>query len=174
MTRFIKNLYFASFLLCVVFSTTNCSTNSVSGSANLPNGLVGLKLEMSKEDARKQLLEIGEFISDAKKNQQLWRLKNDSHFSQIAVGFDKENKIRFITAFVEKDKASEQIRFDEVGDLKNAKAEILPPHYRYTWNVSAEDAVPAYFVSIYGDNPEIVTMYSIGKTSSTNEEEEDD
>ena len=107
---------------------------------------------MSKADAQQRLEEIATFESEGRKVGQLWRLKNDPHFSSVAVDYDKENRVRFVTAFVEKTTAKEKIKFTEVGDLTKAGAEIVEPHYRYIWEVPAE-----------GDNPEFVETYSLAK-----------
>ncbi|MBA2737631.1 MAG: hypothetical protein H0U50_12695 [Pyrinomonadaceae bacterium] len=133
---------------------------------------------MSKADAQRRLEEIAAFESGDRKVGDLWKLKNDPHFSSIAVGYDKENRVRFITAFVEKTTAKEKIKFTDVGDLTEAKAEIVEPHHRYIWEVPASDGKPAHFVNVYGDNPESVTIYSLSKIVKPGEvketEEEDE
>lgn len=118
---------------------------------------------MNKEDAEKHLEEIAVFERDERKRQQVWKLKSDSHFNFIAVGYDENDKIRYATAFADKKTAKEKIRFSEVGDLLKAKQEIVEPHYRYIWEVPANGERPAYFVNIYGDNAEFVTTYTLSK-----------
>lgn len=148
-----------SVLLILSIIASACSANKTTG---LPKDLLGLSIGMSKEQAQRRLEEIATFESEARKVGQLWRLKNDPHFSSVAVDYDKENRIRFVTAFVEKT-AKEKIRFTDVGDLTKARAEIIEPHYRYIWEVPGTDDKPAYFVNVYGDNPEFVTTYSLAK-----------
>jgi len=130
---------------------------------DLPKDILGVSVGLSKADAQQRLEEIATFESAGRKVGQFWKLKNDPHFSSVAVDYDKENRIRFITAFVEKTTAKEKIRFTEVGDLAKAKAEIVEPHYRYIWEVPAEGDNPAYIVNVYGDNPEFVDTYSLAK-----------
>jgi hypothetical protein len=129
--------------------------------ADLPKDLRGIYIGMKQEDALRRLEEIAVFESKTRKAGHLWKLKDDSRFSHLAIDFNKENKIRFVTAFVDPATAKERIRFADVGDLTTARAEISEPHYRYIWEVPAEGDEPACVVNIYGDNPEFVTTYSL-------------
>ena len=74
----------------------------------------------------------------ARSNQRQVQAIADEIFSSIAVAYDKEDQVRFITAFVQKAAVKEKTRFAEVGDLTKAKAEITEPHYRYIWEVPAQ------------------------------------
>ncbi|MGI8788879.1 MAG: hypothetical protein ACR2HG_14145 [Pyrinomonadaceae bacterium] len=140
-----------------------CANKATNSAVVLPKDILGLSVGMSKADADRRLREIADFERDEEKNQQLWRLKNDAHFSEMAVGYDKENRVRYITMFVDAATAKERIRFSDVGDTSRAKQEIMPPHYRYIWEVPASDGNPAYFVNIYGDNPDSVTIYTLNR-----------
>ncbi len=157
-------------LLLLVFVTTQCSNPA----PNLPKDVLGISVGMSKDDAQKRLTEIAEFERNEEKNQQVWKLKNDSHFSELAVGYNKENQVRYITLFVDQAMAKERIRFADVADLSKARSEIVKPHYRYIWEVPASDGKPAYQVNIYGDNQEFVTIYSLSKSIAPDEVKEED
>jgi len=74
---------------------------------NLPKDILGISVGMNKADAQRRLEEIATFESEGRKVGQLWRLKNDPHFSSVAVDYDKENRVRFVTAFVEKTTAKD-------------------------------------------------------------------
>jgi len=139
---------------------------------DLPKDILGMSIGMNKADAQPRLQEIATLESEGRKVGQLWKLKNDPHFSSLAVAYDKENRVRFITAFVEKTVAKEKIKFAEVGDLTKAKAEIVEPHYRYIWEVPAESDQVAYVVNVYGDNPEFLQTYSLSKTNQSDKVEE--
>ena len=162
---------FLLFLLLITLQCGNEKTDITDSEISLPNDILGVSLGMKKEDAEKRLREIADFLNDGEKRQQIWQLKDTSRFKQIAVGYDKEDQIRFVTAFADPKTAKEKIRFSEVGDLSKAKAEILPPHYRYTWQVGVnENGRAEKFMTVYGDNPDFATMYSIGKVSEEEEE----
>jgi hypothetical protein len=151
--RALASLVFAVLLLNI----TNCARKP----ADLPRDLLGIHIGMNQEDAQKHLEEIAVFESKTRKTGHLWKLKNNSRFSHLAIDYNKENKIRFVTAFVDAATAKERLRFAEAGDLTTARAEISEPHYRYIWEIPAEGDKPACVVNIYGDNPEFVTTYSL-------------
>jgi hypothetical protein len=151
-----KKLVFLVFSV-LLLSMTQCTRKT----ADLPRDLLGIYIGMHQEDAQKRLEEIAVFESKARKAGHLWKLKNDPRFSHLAIDYNKENKIRFVTAFADPATAKERIRFAEVGDLTAARAEISEPHYRYIWEVPAEGDKPPSVVNIYGDNPEFVTTYSL-------------
>lgn len=151
-----------SVLFVLLLAMVNCaSKNSAANSVELPKDVVGIKLGMSKEEAEKRLKEIGQFQADAEKRQQIWTLRDDPNFSSVAIGYNKEGKIRYITAFSEKDKVKEPLRFKDVGDISKAKEEITEPHRRYTWKIDASENYPEYIVTIYGADPEFLSTYSI-------------
>jgi len=159
-------------LLCasvILLTIMQCSAKTA---PDLPRDILGISIGMNKADTQQRLEEIATFESGGRKVGQLWRLKRDPHFSSIAIDYDKENRVRFVTAFVEKTTSKEKIRFTEVGDLTKAKAEIVEPHYRYIWEVPAEGDKAAYVVNVYGDNPEFVQMYSLSKTNQSDKVEE--
>lgn len=123
--------------------------------------ILGLRVGMEKSAAHAHLREISEFVRQESKNQEIWQMNDTSRFSGVAVGYNKENKIRYVTAFVDKEQAKELIAFTKVGDLSNARSQIMEPHYRYVWDVRASEGKPASTVVAYGDNPEFVTMYTL-------------
>jgi len=158
-------LVFASVILLTIMQ---CSAKIA---PDLPKDILGISIGMSKADTQQRLEEIATFESGGRKVGQLWKLKNDPHFNSVAVDYDKENQVRFVTAFVEKTTAKEKIKFTEVGDLTKAKAQIVEPHYRYIWEVPAEGDKAAYVVNVYGDNPEFVQTYSLSKTNQSDKVE---
>lgn len=157
----IKTLKLSIFVV-VLLTTLQCTAKSEPAS-DLPKDILGISVGISKADAQKRLEEIAVFERDERKNQQVWKMKDNSRFGNIAVGYDKDERIRYVTGFVDKDAVKEKIRFTDVGDLSKAKQEILEPHYRYIWEVPATENNLAYFVNIYGDNRDFVTTYSLAK-----------
>lgn len=150
-----------------------CATRSA---LELPGDILGISIGMNKADARKHLEEIAEFERDEKKQQQIWRLKNDARYSHVVVGFDRSEQVRYVTAFA--DKSKERTRFSDVGDLSAAKAEILEPHRKFIWEAAPEGEKPAYFVEAYGNEKDFLSSYSLSKKmtneSRAEEEEESD
>lgn len=135
--------------------------------AQLPKDILGISIGMSRADAQKRLEEIAEFERDDRRQQQLWRLKNDPRYSNLAVGYDKNDQIRYITVFA--GNSENRIRFSEIGDLSAARKEVTEPHYKYTWQVAESDGKPTYIVSAYGTEPEFLSSYSLMRITADNE-----
>ncbi len=130
-------------------------------SSAMPNDLLGLTIGMNKAEAQRLLQKKAQFNRQERKNQEVWTLDSDPFFYAVAIGYDAENKIRYISAFVDKDRAKEHITFANVGSFLTARSEITEPHHRYIWDVAATDKIPAYKLNVYGDNPDYVTIYSL-------------
>lgn len=152
-----------------VFMFTQCSKHSPV--SQLPKDILGISVGMNKPDAQKRLEEIAVFDSENRKTGQLWRLKNDSHFSNIAVAYDADNKIRFVTALVDGTTAKQRMRFIDVGDLASAEKQITEPHHKYYWDVPATEGKSAYRIFAYGSDSEFLTIYSLSKEGESEEKE---
>jgi hypothetical protein len=138
--------------------------------------ILGLHVGMDRGAAQAHLSNISKFIRGETRNQEIWKLNDTSRFGTVAIGY-KENKVRYVTAFVDKEERREPIAFSSLGDLRQAKAEISEPHFRYIWDVPASGQSPACSVNVYGDNPEFVTMYTLverGEAGRPVQEDEDD
>lgn len=163
----------------VLFIVINFAALACSLSHTPALEVMGLHIGMDKADAKARLNEISEFIRNEGRNQEIWNLKDPSRFTAVAVGY-REDKIRYVTAFVDKNQATEHIAFSSVGDLQKAKAEIMEPHYRYIWDFAPSGDEQACSVIAYGDNPDFLTMYTLvekagsSESSKTGTEEEDD
>jgi hypothetical protein len=172
----IGNSYFDRLILilCICIATaalSQCANHSQSA-VNLPRDILGISVGMNKQDVTRRLEEIAVFERDERKRQQVWKMKDASRYSHVAVGYDEKNQIRYITAFVDKALAKERIRFTDIGDLSKAKKEITEPHHRYTWEVPAIEDKPGYFVIAYGSEPEFLSSCSLNKTITASESED--
>lgn len=156
-----------SVLILIMLAGIQCATRSAS---EPPRDILGIGIGMTRADAQKRLEEIAFFERNERKNQQIWRLKDDPHYSHLALGYDANNQIRYITAFA--DKSKKQVPFSDIGNLSKAKTEIIERHHTYIWEVPAKDGAAAYFVNVYGDNPKFLTTYSLSKKLTPNESEE--
>lgn len=147
-------------LTILLLSISQYATKSQTRSS-LPREIVGLTLGMSRADAQKRLEQIGEFERDDRKQQQVWRLKDDPRYSHIVLGFDASEQVRYLTAFVDRSKA--RILFSDIGDITKAKQEIVEPHYKYTWEVPVADGKASYLVVAYGNEPDLLSSCSLSK-----------
>lgn len=161
----------SSVFIIVLLSVIQCTTNPPT--PDLPDNILGIKLGMSKEDAENRLREIGKFKENAAKGQQVWLVEKDPRFNSLAIGFDKENRVRYVTAFAENGSVKERVRFTDVGDVSKAKQEITAPHHRYTWMINTADGKPDYFITVYGADPEFLSIYSLAKVGQSEEEEKE-
>jgi hypothetical protein len=158
--------------LCIAIAPIiQCAKNTGGASAaNLPGDILGINIGMNKADAVRRLEEVAVFERDERKRQQVWRTKDEARFSHVAVGYDEKERVRYITAFVDKAKATERLRFSDIGDLSAAKKEIVEPHQRYIWDVPAKDGKPAYMIVANGDEPELVSIYSLSRANELKED----
>ncbi len=139
----------------------------------LPSDILGISPGMSKDDAVRHLKEIGKLSREEEKQQEVWSLKDNPAYGYLAVGYDRENQVRYITAFA-KPKDGQAKRFDEIGDLKQAKAEVAGANHRYIWEVPPQDGISEYSVIAQGNNADHLSMLTITKPRSNEEEEEEE
>ncbi len=161
-----------------VFLLSMMSLSCVSRSAKLPGDIVGVSIGMNRVAVKQKMTEIAVFDHPAGTKQDVWRMKDDSKFNFVAVGFDGGSEVRYVTAFVNEDKAGKSLRFSDIGEISRAKAEIVEPYHRYIWDVAESSEHPAYQVVVNGKNADYATIYSINKIKASGEakqgEEEDD
>jgi len=166
----LKNLL-VGFLFIGLLTVTQCATKAVPA-PDLPKDILGIRVGMGRDDAQRRLEEIAQFLREDRKTGQLWRLKDDSRFNHIAVAYDRDKKIRFVTVFVEKTTVKERMRFSDVGDLSIAEKQVTGPHSNYFWDVPAGAGNPAYRILVYGNEPEFLTIYSLSKNIKSDKSEE--
>lgn len=164
--------------LTVLFSLINVVAAACSISQKPATEFLGLRVGMDKAVAKAHLNEISTFSRSEGRSQEIWKLNDNARFDTVAVGF-REDKIRYVTAFVNKEEATDRVPFSSVGDLKKAKAEVMEPHHRYDWSVPASGAESACSITAYGDDPEFLTIYTVAErldpgSGETESEEEDD
>lgn len=130
---------------------------------SLPTDVLGVAVGMTKEEAEKQLKETATFDRAETRDQQIWLTKDNPYYSHLAIGYDREGKVRYATALAENKEGKKRLRFTEFGDITQARAESVPPHYRYIWELPATDQKSAMTLIIYGDNPDYLSFFSLSK-----------
>ena len=154
----------------VLLITMQCATKTAPASA-LPDDVLGIKLDMSKADAEQHLREIGKFSrAEPRRNQQVWTIKNNPYFGYLAIGYDREDKVSFVTGIADP-RAKQKMRFAEVGNLETAKKEVIGPNNRYIWEVPAKNGNSQYSVMVYGQDKEFLSTFTITKPQNEEEEE---
>jgi hypothetical protein len=149
----LKNLL-ALLLLCLI--TFGCSGSSKTQPSS---DILGIRIGMSKGDAIKRLQEIGKLDHEERKQQEIWTLNNDPHYSHLILAFDKEKQdVRYITA-----KAREngtRIRYSDVMDISRAKLISSPNNYKYIQEVQANESTTGYSKIASGTNADYLTYFS--------------
>ena len=171
MERLFAKLLAINILALLLMTLSQCASKATPA-ADLPKDILGVSVGMNKDEARKRLEEVAQFVSEDRETGQLWLTKNDPRFKHLAVAYDANNQIRFVTAMVEKATAKERVRFAEVGDLGQAEKQVAAQHHKYYWDVPASEGKPAYKIFIYGDDPDFLTIYSLSKKDDPGESKE--
>lgn len=157
----------------IILTMLSCARKTASDN-NLPKDILGISVGMDKNEAHDHLKEIGKLIREEQKNQEVWVLKDGSRFGHLAVGFTKENLVRYVTA-IAKPNGETAMKPSEIGSLDNAKQEKDAQNYRYVWEVAAQSKRPAYLITAQGNQPENLSLYTMsasGSDKSSEEEEE--
>ncbi|MBA3334157.1 MAG: hypothetical protein H0T08_00955 [Acidobacteria bacterium] len=163
----LKNLL-ALLLLCLI--SFSCS-NSLKTQSN--SDISGIKIGMSKEDTTKRLQEIGKIDREERKQQEIWTLNNDPHYSHLIVAFDKEKqKVRFITAKAREN--GNRVRYGDVIDIGKAQLTSSANNYKYTQDVQASESNPAYIRIASGTDSNYLNYFSLKELNSSEEESEED
>ncbi len=162
------------FILSVLLMS-QCASRQETVKGNLPTDIRGIKLNMSKEDAHKRIKEIAKLKEEAERGQEVWTLTNDPNFNYLILGYDKEDKVKFITTILEKTSvgSKDRIKFADIGDLSKAKKESVGNINKYIWNVEESGGMPEHQVYTYGEDAENLIHFSLAKKMDKEEEEEE-
>ena len=137
--------------------------------------ILGLHLEMTKEQATKRLTEIGTFERDERKQQAIWQVRDPS-FSHVIIGMSKEGKLRYITATARTDAEAKRVSYSSVGDLEQAKQAGDPAikNFRYEWSLPARKDQPEALAQALGRDPEFLSTLSLKRTGATEPSDAED
>lgn len=126
--------------------------------------IMGIRLGMPRESAHARLQSMGSLEKEERKRQEVWALK-DRRFSHLLVGFDKEFRVRYVTAIARP--GGEHISYQEVADLKRAQRTNTQGNYKFTWEVAAHGGEPGYVVMAHGRDPKYLETYSVKRVEQT-------
>jgi hypothetical protein len=121
---------------------------------------MGISLEMSRHDARARLKSIGSLEKEDRKRQEVWAVK-DARISHLLVGYDAENRVRYVTAVARTD--GPKIRYQEVADVKSAQRTVVRGNHKLTWEIEARRGRFAYVLIARGHDPQYLDSYSVKK-----------
>ncbi len=129
---------------------------------------MGVSVGMNKESVEARLRSIGKFLRDDGKGEQVWLVNDNPSFGHVAIGYDENDQIRYITA-IAKITGGQPMLFSDVGDLTTARQEIAGPNRRYTWEIAANGSNSGYQVIAQGVGGEAVSLYTLSRPISPNQ-----
>ncbi|MFN2501536.1 MAG: hypothetical protein ABR530_05940 [Pyrinomonadaceae bacterium] len=136
--------------------TINCSNPRTQSGSDI----LGIAIGMSKEAATERLQEIGSLDREERKQQEIWTLNDDPHYSHVILAYDKDKHVvRFITA-----KAREngtRVSYGDVMDINNSKLTSSANNYKYTQEVQAQGSAVGYTRIASGTDPKYLTYFSL-------------
>ena len=122
--------------------------------------IMGVSLDMSRDDARARLKSIGSFEREDRKRQEVWAVK-DPRISHLLVGYDADYRVRYVTAIARTD--GPRIRYQEVADLKSAQSSNTPGNHKFIWEVESHRGTAAFIIIARGRDPQYLDSYSVKK-----------
>ena len=124
------------------------------------DNLLGVRLGMAKEDVAHRLKKIGRLETNkegVRGAKQFWEL-DDRHYGWLAVRFNEEMRVVWISAFARQDKDRRSVRYRDIGELDEARHH---GQYLYTWVVKKKGDPGSYAVTARGTDPEVLSSVSL-------------
>ena len=122
--------------------------------------IMGISLDMKRDDAVARLKSIGSLEKEARKRQQVWAVK-DARISHLLVGYDVDGRVRYVTAIARTD--GPRIRYQEVADLKSAQRSVPPGNHKFTWEIEGRSGQSAFILIARGHDAQYLDSYSVKK-----------
>lgn len=122
--------------------------------------IMGISLDMKRDTALARLKSIGSLEKEARKKQEVWAVK-DARISHLLVGYDAENRVRYVTAIARTD--GPRIRYQEVADLKSAQRSDISGNHKFTWEIEERRGQSAFILIARGHDAQYLDSYSIKK-----------
>jgi len=121
--------------------------------------ILGISLDMKRDRALARLKSIGSLEKDAGKRQEVWTVK-DSRISHLLVGYDMDDRVRYVTAIARTD--GPRIRYHEVADLKSAQRSETPGNHKFTWEIERPHG-ESFILIARGHDAQYLDSYSVKK-----------
>lgn len=129
--------------------------------------ILGISLDMKRDDAVARLKSIGSLEREARKQQQVWAVK-DARISHLLVGYDPDGRVRYVTAIARTD--GPRIRYQEVADLKSAQRSVMPGNHKFTWEIEKRGRESSFILIARGHDSQYLDSYSVKKKGQEEEE----
>ena len=122
--------------------------------------IMGISLDMKRDAALARLKSIGSLEREARKGQEVWAVK-DSRISHLLVGYDADNRVRYVTAIARTD--GPHIRYHEVADPKSAQRSETAGNHKFTWEIEERRGQSAFILIARGHDAQYLDSYSVKK-----------
>lgn len=122
--------------------------------------IMGISLDMKRDEALARLKAIGSLEREARKQQEVWAVK-DPRISHLLIGYDMENRVRYVTAIARTD--ARRIRYEEVADLKSATRSDTAGNHKFTWEIEEGRGQSAFILIARGHDAQYLDSYSVKK-----------
>jgi hypothetical protein len=159
----IKKIFICAFLLSFILFDVQITA------AKTRHDVLGIENGMKRADALRRLQKLGKLEKEESKQQEVWSLTNEPHYSYVIIGFNKEKtKVRFITA-----KAREKgvrVRYADVLDIKKAQKTGADGNYKYELKMPSRRKAPGYLVIARGTDAVYLTYFSIKQLENDEDE----
>lgn len=153
----------------LIFLSLLVSVSCVTTGLRAPDEIAGVNLEMTAAAARAALANAGQLTrTETSLNQEIWTLRADPSFTGVIVGFDANNRVRFITGIAR----PEMLRYTSVVDPIRATRVTTGNVHRYTWLLKARRFGEKYKVIAIGSDREFVHYLSLKRVVEDAEEKD--
>ena len=122
--------------------------------------IMGISLDMKRDQALARLKSIGSLEREARKLQEVWAVK-DSRISHLLVGYDADGRVRYVTAIARTD--GPRIRYHEVADLKSAQRSEVQGNHKFTWEIEERRGQSGFIIIARGKDSQYLDSYSVKK-----------
>lgn len=147
-------------MLCVLLLPLPCA-EARAGGKKPPGDVLGVRLDMSEEEARRRLDRLGRRQVMERTKQDIWEVR-DRRVSHVIVRF-REGKVRWVIAQARAEGPS-RMRYGDVADLSLAEHKTDGRNHTYIWRVRPQGRRPGYVVVAGGSDPQYLTSYRILRT----------
>lgn len=122
--------------------------------------ILGIRLGMSREEARARLQTIATFEKEERRQQEVWRLKDDPSYTHLMVAYNKGyTAVRYVTAVA--NEQGRRVAYADVIHLDGARLESTPASRAYTHETPARDGQPGFVTKAIGADPTYLKYYSV-------------
>ena len=133
--------------------------------------ILGVRLGMPYAEARTKLNKIAQFKNEDE-GQEVWTLRDDPHYQFVIVGFDRERKVRYVTALARSDGAP--VNYGDVGDVQTAMRSGQSGNLTFTWRVKNRKNAFEYEAIAKGQDSQRLSSYFVKRLGVGGEESEEE